>query len=442
MLNQFRDYINSQDLFSHKAPLLIAVSGGLDSVVLGHLCYLAGFNFSVAHVNYNLRGADSTADEAFVKQLATLWKVPFHSVAFHTAQLAQEQKIGIQDLARRLRYEFFERIMSEQDIKVLATAHHADDNAETMLFKLIKGSGVKGLRGIVPKRVFNQPFQVLVRPLLFASKAELLAFAEEEDLTWREDVSNLKDDYSRNYLRHQVMPLLEKLNPNIRKTLLNSAAIFRETTMIEQDFITQTVPSDAMQLSIHSIQNSIAPVTLLYSFLSPFNFNRTQVEQLLESLDKSGTTILSSTHRCTVGAGVLQVQDLDTTTSFSPIIINDGDRVVNLPDNQTLRFFQITPHSAFESSAWHIHVDYHKLKFPLTLRLWENGDRMQPLGMKGLHKKVSDILVDQKVPLWEKEQSLVLCNANGEIIWLLGHRQDERFKVEYSTARALVFTKE
>ncbi|WP_259014069.1 tRNA lysidine(34) synthetase TilS [Emticicia fluvialis] len=435
MLHAFLTYINSQSLFEPTDKVLLAVSGGKDSVLLFDLFLEAKFNFAVAHCNFRLRGEDSDKDALFVQQLCEQNSVPFYTVAFDTRAFAKANKLSIEMAARQMRYEWFEQIRLQTGSQYIATAHHLNDSIETILLNLTKGTGIAGLRGIQAKK------QYLIRPLLFASRADIEQYISGKDLKWREDSSNASNDYQRNLLRNEVVPLLKQINPNLEQTFarnierlqalegifLGSLDAFRKAVLSTQ--------GDSILLNISAIQTQQSAAYLLEELLKEFGFNYFQSKEIYQALGKpSGKTFYSDTHTL-VKDRMHLIITANTTTDFEEVQIQKDASVIEYHGWQ----FRISKVTAEEWRAYLVSekspdvlwLDADKLAFPLSIRRWQDGDRFIPLGMKG-QKKVSDFLVDKKVPLPQKKTTLVLTSGS-LIVWLVGHRPDDRFKITPAT---------
>ena len=298
MLNSFTTYIKKEKLFSKTNTILLTVSGGIDSIVMCELFHQAGLKFGIAHCNFQLRGEESDTDELFVEELAEKYDVQFHSVSFNTAAYAKKNKLSIQLAARKLRYDWFEEIRSQFDYNYIATAHHQDDSIETFFINLIRGTGIAGLHGILPKQ------NSIIRPLLFTNKKEIELFAKKNKLKFREDSSNASDKYVRNKIRHQLIPLLKELNPNIHQTIADDIQRLSETEKVYKKEITNkrskiiTEDRNGIRISIKALKklNPIAPY--LFEFLYPLGFNSSTTDEIIESLNKqSGKQFFSATHR-------------------------------------------------------------------------------------------------------------------------------------------------
>jgi len=428
----FEKFTSTQALFTKKDRLLIAVSGGVDSVVLCELCALAGLDFSIAHVNFQLRGADSDADETFVAALATAYKVPFYVKKFDTNGYALQHKKSIQVAARDLRYEWFQTLLQQATppLQYLLTAHHADDNTETIVMNFFKGTGINGLKGILPKQ------QQIVRPLLFATKTNILAFAHENSLAFREDASNAEDKYTRNYFRNQLIPDIQKVFPQVIQNLQENAhrfkdiyAIYQEAVALKRKKILHKEGS-LYKLPVLRLLNETAPYSILYEIIKDFGFRAAQtgeVEKLLCA--PTGRFVESASHRILRNRKWLLITERNSN-SAGQYLLEKEVATLSFEEGKLTLSFATSP-LALESDPNIALLDEGDIQFPLILRKWKTGDYFYPLGMPK-KKKISRFLIDQKLSLAEKEHIWVV-ESNQKIIWVLGRRIDNRFKITSQT---------
>ncbi len=432
---RFIEYCRKEKLILAKDRLLVAVSGGLDSVVLAELCRQSGFDFSIAHCNFQLRGDDSLADAAFVNQLAQKYKVPYFEKTFETQAYAASCKISIQEAARELRYEWFETLTDPRTgglFDKILTAHHADDNMETIVMNFFKGSGINGLKGILPLR------DRIARPLLFARKEELAAFMTAHQLTWREDVSNSSDKYTRNYFRNSLLPAIEKVYPEVKHNLLANAARFRDLHELYNDATSARLnkmvkkEGDSQRMPVLLLLQQPALNTLLYEWIHPYGFTSAQVDEakkLLES--ESGKFTRSATHTLLRNRKWLLLFKTDGAENHQYLAEETTDE---LPVSGGIFTFTtkkpVISHNLFEAG-----IDLSQIQFPLLIRRWKKGDYFYPLGMKK-KKKLSRFFIDQKLSMKEKEQVWVI-ESNKKIAWIAGLRLDDRFRITPATTRSL-----
>lgn len=434
MLDQFLQRITKNQLFEPDQKILLAVSGGIDSMVLLHLFERSHFNYGIVHCNFNLRGSESDEDEAFVKAQVMIHGVEAFFESFETEEYATLNGISIEMAARELRYEYFERIREDNGYDYIATAHHQDDLIETFFLNLSRKTGIKGLTGIKEKS------GRLIRPLLFASRQEIENYAAKNYLEFREDSTNNEVIYQRNFLRHKILPLFSELNPAFNRNLLASIENLKDAEKVYSsvfDLERDSVLSSEKGIStirIEMLQKSKFPEMLLLEILSDFNFNSTVIDEVFQSLDTdSGKQFFSKTHRLIKDRGALFVAPISTKENRIFYIEKDD-----------LELFEPMPISVEKHSNENFRIvkslkvaclDAEKLHFPLLIRKWRQGDYFQPLGMTGF-KKVSDFFIDEKIPLHEKENTWLLCSGN-KIVWIMGQRIDNRFKIKPETKQVL-----
>ncbi|WP_316813679.1 tRNA lysidine(34) synthetase TilS [Pedobacter heparinus] len=438
LLQNLESFIRKHALFQAGDKILLAVSGGKDSVLMAHLFKLSGFNFGIAHCNFNLRAAESQRDESFVKMLAATMDVPFHVVHFQTKTYAASHKLSTQMAARNLRYEWFEEIRAAHNYQAIALAQHQNDALETVLLNLVRGTGIAGLHGILPKR------GRLIRPLLFLTSADVTVLIDAFGLDYVEDSSNKSTDYARNKLRLDVIPHLKEINGNLESTFAGNIQRFAETELVLQNAVAGLKQKLLIEkegkfyLSLKKIKALKPQRLLLFELLRPFNFTEYVVIELAASLEKqSGTSFYSSSHRVIVDRTALIISSIDISDQqLAQQTIHSRDTLVNLPGSQLL--ISGTTELQFEQNRNKAYVDTAQLQFPLVLRSRQPGDRFKPMGMKGF-KKLSDFFIDEKIPLNDKDQVPVLVNGNGEVIWIAGLRQDHRYRITANTKNVTIF---
>lgn len=434
MLESFLTFINQQKLDLTGKTTLLTVSGGADSIVLAHLFYRAGFTAAIAHCNFGLRDAESDGDELFVKQLAEQYGFPFFTTRFNTKEFAHKKGISTQMAARDLRYQWFEDVRTSQNLDFIATAHHANDALETVMLNLTRGTGLAGLHGI---SFLNGH---LMRPLLFASKEQIVQYIAENQLSYREDSSNFSNDYKRNMIRHEVVPVLKKMNPSLEKTFKITAQRVGAAEILLNRFLkdwqkesTKTISGD-LYISIPAILKSPEPTYGLWFILQDYGFGYVQAQEIFSASDGiSGKVFNSISHE------VLKDRD-SFVVSRREDFVND-ELVIDKPEGifrtDKLVFeinkFLKTTEFVIENKPNSVCLDADKLIFPITIRNWIKGDIFCPLGMKGKNKKVSDLFIDAKLNINEKKRIKILCNGNGDVMWIIGLRTDERYKIRDST---------
>lgn len=436
-LQQFNNFIKTNALFANQDKILLAVSGGKDSVLMAQLFKLAGYQFSIAHCNFNLRSDESQRDESFVKLLAALLSVPFYVKHFDTKAYANERHISTQMAARDLRYQWFEELRAAENYAYIAVAHHQNDSIETLLLNLTRGTGISGMHGILPKRAN------IIRPLLFLSRLQIDEIVKENNIDYVEDSSNETVKYARNKIRLNVIPQLREINPNLEETFAQNIARFAATEEVLAQIVAEARKkivrneNGNFYLAIAEINQLKPQKLLLFELLKPFNFSATVVDDLIESLTKqSGTSFYSHTHRATINRGDLLLSPVVTQNVEAHYLMHSTDHSITI-EGQKISFFH-TESRLVEANANKAFVDADKLIFPLIVRFKQNGDKFMPLGMRN-YKKLSDFLIDNKVPLPEKDKIPLLVNGNGEIIWVAGLRQDNRYKVTATTKKVTIF---
>ncbi len=437
MLKRFREYIRNENLIKDDQRVLIAVSGGMDSVVLAQLFYQSGFKFGIVHCNFQLRGESANEDERLVESLAGNMGVPFYSERFDTKKYAEKHKLSVQMAARELRYAYFEKLRKNEAYDCIATAHHLDDQIETFFVNILRGSGIAGLHGI------NVKTGRVIRPLLFARRSDIEAYCKKKMLMYREDASNQSVAYLRNKIRLKLLPVLEEINADYRSIFNNNFNTIRNIEKVYQARIDRIRGSLLTEGGDGSISISIDALlflnplsSLLFEILRPFSFNMAAVDQIIESLDDiPGKKFFSETHRLVKDRDELIISRLDQADE-QEYLIRREDRKMQNPIR-----LQISVEPYDENFVLPIVVeiaclDYDSLQFPLVLRKWKEGDIIFPLGMKG-RKKLSDYFIDQKFSLSQKENTWLLVSGN-EIAWIVGQRISERFRITDSTARVYV----
>jgi len=431
MLEKFKDHISINFPELRDKPFLLACSGGVDSVVLAHLCHDAELDFAIAHCNFQLRGQESDADASFVEDLALKLNKRLYLKCFNTIAYVNSNKVSVQIGARQLRYQWFAELMEENRIKTLVTAHQADDNLETFLINLSRGTGIDGLSGIPEKT------DTISRPLLIFTRAEILDYAQTKNLKWREDSSNSDTKYLRNKIRHEVVPKLKELHPNFEANFKNTQRYLLETAVLSERYARQIREN----LFVHtqgSLQVRIAPLlkltpqkTHIYALFKDFGFTEwNDVADLLTAM--SGKEIRSKTHRLIKDREYLLLTEIQKEEA-KVFQIHKETKELQAPVH--LRINPVQTVKKTEKNV--LYVAKETLKYPLTLRKWEKGDYFYPLGLGG-RKKLSKFFKDEKMDILSKERQWLLCSGDA-IVWVLGRRADDRFKVVDNAREILKF---
>ena len=436
MVERWMKYLESNHLFAPNDTLLVGVSGGIDSVVLVDLLYRAGLAFAVAHCNFHLRGEESDQDETFVRALAARYEKPCFVKSFPTAEVAAERGISIEMAARELRYQWFEETRHEQHFDWIVVAHHSDDQIETAFLNLARGTGISGLTGM---KVVNGR---VVRPLLFATRKEIEKYSREQMLEFREDSTNTLTDFQRNKIRHLILPIMEELNPSFRSGMLETMAHLRDTSAIcaqaidrAAELVLRRTASGDTEISLSELKFLKPLSAYLFEFLKPFHFNGDVVAEMVKALDRQpGKQFFSATHRAVLDRESIVIQKL-TKVLPKRYYLDENCLVLTHPIRLSLSFKKRVAVESLKTSRNTAMLDRDKLQFPLILRKWQTGDYFKPLGMKGM-KKLSDFFVDEKLSLPEKENCWLLANGE-EIVWIVGFRLDERYKITQETENIL-----
>lgn len=433
---EFEAFVDEQRLFSKDDRILLALSGGVDSVVLAELLLELGYTFSAAHCNFHLRGEESNRDAEFVIKWAERKKVKLFVQDFDTYAYMQEKGISLEMAARELRYSWFENLMQENQIDYLLTAHHADDSAETFFINLLRGTGIAGLHGILPKN------GNIIRPLLFATRKSILDYAELKNIQFVEDSTNSETKFLRNKIRHRVIPMLKEISPDfdsiIRKNierLRDTETVFRNTVENVKDEIIIR-ENENIKISIAELQ-SLNPMGIyLYEILSNYGFNESVVNNVSMVLDaESGKRFYSKTHCLLKDREYLLIYPIEKEETETEYSIDAEITSIIEPFKAKIEVLKDLNFISVPKKANVAMLDMDLLNFPLKLRHWKQGDSFVPFGMRK-KKKLSDFFTSNKYSLLDKERQWLLCSGD-EIVWVVGKRIDDRFKVSNSTKSVL-----
>jgi tRNA(Ile)-lysidine synthase len=431
MLQQFQNHLSYHFPFLKGKKLLLAVSGGLDSLVLLHLFQQLDYEMVVLHCNFQLRGLESFGDQQFIQEYTSQHNIQLSFTQFDTEAFANDYKLSTQIAARELRYSWFYEQLEIQEGDYILTAHHADDNLETFFINLSRGTGLDGLTGIPAQN------DSIIRPLLPFTRKEIEEYATKQDVKWREDSSNASNKYLRNKIRHDLIPILKELNPNFMSSFEKTQGYLQESKDLVDDaavMVYQQVAKekgDEIYFDLNQLLKLSNYKSYLYQWLAEFGFNAwDDIYDLVTN--QSGKQVFSPEFRLLKNRDYLILSPISLESNEQEYLIESSSSKVNFPLN--LLFSNVDAIGASSNST--IFVDQEKLKFPLTLRHWKEGDVFQPFGMEGKSKKVSKLFKDEKLSLIEKEKTWLLCSEN-QVVWVVGIRQDERFKIDSETKNIL-----
>ena len=435
MWRTVRSYIERNRLLSDddRRPVLVGLSGGADSVALLSVLVRLGYACVALHCDFHLRGEESERDAAFARTFAESLGVPFYQTDFDTVAYAREHHLSIEMAARALRYAWFEELRERLGAQAIAVAHHRDDSVETVVMNLIRGTGIRGLTGIRPRNGF------VVRPLLCVSRADIVAWLENQGIRYVTDSTNLSDAYTRNFIRLNVLPLLERINPSVREAIARSADHLSAVASVYAYEIArarkEVIVSEGC-LSIEALCRFPAPEAILYELLKEYGFSRWVSVEVFDALRKeSGKVFYSKTHRLLKDRAYLSIVPLEREAEKTSFLLDPSREIYREPVGLAFRELLITPDFQIEKNRRFAYFDADKLRFPLTLRKWREGDWFVPFGMKG-RQKLSDYFSDHKFSRIEKEKAWLLCSGDA-IIWLIGERADNRFRIDSGTKRVL-----
>ncbi len=435
MQQGFNSFLGKLDLCRPEHRILLAVSGGIDSVVMAHLFKVAGYDCVFAHCNFQLRGEDSNLDESFVRSLASTLDFQIFVKRFNVEAEMQQGGISLQMAARDLRYAWFEELSDSHALDRVATAHNKNDAVETFFLNLARGSGIRGLKGISPRR------GKIIRPLLFATRLQIESYQQEKHLLFREDASNLETKYQRNKIRHDVLPVMEQINPGFMETMEANMERLGEVYQIFQQAVDRvrrdlfTEKQGKISMDTARLRDLTPPGTWLYELFSPYGFTPSQCEGIRKIMDAGpGRQSISTTHRLYKDRNQMFLVPSDRQT-FERYYLDDPEKQSVLPFPMDMEVLERSELSHIPRDPMIACLDLDKIQFPLSIRRWKYGDYFYPLGMDQI-KKLSDFFVDTKVPVPEKERTWIMASGN-KIVWIMGQRIDHRFRITPSTSRVL-----
>lgn len=430
MLNKLKEHINQNFSFLEKSKLLLAISGGIDSMVMVHLLHQLKLDIALCHCNFQLRGLESFGDQNFVQEYANSNQIPLFLTQFDTEAFANDYKVSTQIAARELRYNWFYELLETEGYDYILTAHHADDNIETFLINLSRGTGLEGLVGIPAQN------DKIIRPLLAFSRAEIQEYAKQNLIQWREDSSNASDKYLRNKIRHHLVPLLKDLNPKFLESFQKTQTYLQESQELVEDaaiMVYQQVAKEEGETIVFNLEQILRLPnykSYLYQWLHEFGFTAWEdVYDLAEG--QSGKQVFSANYRLLKDRTTLILSPIPEDEEAIYFIEKD---TVSIETPLVLGFSKVKEIENASHST--IFVDEDQLVYPLVLKKWEEGDAFQPFGMNGKTKKLSKLFKDEKLTLIQKENSWVLWSGN-QIVWVVGIRQDERFRISNTTKSIL-----
>jgi tRNA(Ile)-lysidine synthase len=438
MRDRFRKYLADNSMLHKHSQVLLAVSGGIDSMAMTDLFRKENISIAIAHCNFSLRGKESDLDEKFVSEYAVKNNIPFFSIRFATKDYARKHGMSIQMAARELRYTWFEKIRSEHNFDHIAVAHNLNDNIETFLINLGRGTGLSGLTGMKP--VSNN----IIRPLLFATRSEIETYGKSNGLKFREDSSNADTKYTRNKLRHKVIPVLKEINQSFESAVSETIIRLRQTETLLENYVSSVrdeliiIKGNETKFDRIKLSKLTGNKTLIFELFSPYGLKGSQVKDLLNVIKgRTGSQIFTTSHRILRDREEIIIVPAENNETGSYIITCTED-LVNVPVIKSFKSVQNSKKTRITGENCTAFLDEERLEYPLTIRIWENGDYFIPFGMTS-RKKVSDFLPDSKLSLIEKDKVMVLT-SNGKIAWIIGRRIDNRFRITPETRKILVLT--
>jgi tRNA(Ile)-lysidine synthase len=436
MINEFKKFISENNLIKPGDKILLTVSGGIDSMVMTYLFHKQDYRIGIAHCNFSLRAGESDKDEELVRQFASDHNIPFYTIRFDTKAFAKKNRLSVQMAARDLRYKWFEEIRKKNGYDLIAVAHNLNDKIETLLINLTRGTGLTGMAGMKP--VSNR----IIRPLLFATRQDISTFRNQHQIIFREDKSNADTKYTRNKIRHLVIPVLKEINPSIETTLNETAERFSGFNEIVFEYISrlrERISEEKEQFitfNISQLKTFLHNKAVLYELFRPYGITNALLIDLIKVIEgKTGGQIITDTHRIIKNRKEIVVSD-EEIASETFYTIKDISGFCLFPGISSARRVRITESFEISSDPHIACIDSEKVSFPVIIRKWKAGDSFYPLGMKQ-KKKLSDYFIDNKYSKFDKENIFIL-ESNGKIVWIIGDRIDDRFKITSSTKKGLI----
>jgi tRNA(Ile)-lysidine synthase len=436
MLKKFKKFIAENNLICPAQRLLLAVSGGIDSMVMAHLFLHLENETGIAHCNFSLRAKESDRDEQMVRHFAAKHNIPFYTTRFETRAFAQKNGLSVQMAARELRYQWFAGVMKENRYDSVAVAHNLNDNIETLLINLTRGTGLAGLTGMKP--VSNG----IIRPLLFATRLEIIAYCNHHSIKYREDKSNADTKYTRNKIRHLIIPVLKEINPSIETTLSETAERFGGINEIVSEYISglreriSEEKGEFITFNINMLKVHLQNKAVLFELFKPYGIANVQLNDLVKVITgKTGGQIFTNTHRIIKNRKELIVSD-EGNVNETFYSVKNLKGFSNVPCILSATYVNITEKFEIPSEPVIACIDSNKVSFPFIIRKWKSGDYFYPLGMRQ-KKKLSDYFIDNKYSILDKENRLIL-ESDGKIVWIIGDRIDNRFRITGTTRQALI----
>ncbi len=430
-----QSFINNEKLLRPQAKVIVGLSGGADSVALLHILHSLGYQCVAAHCNFKLRNEESDRDESFVREFVDDFNIPAFFINFETIEYAKSHNISIEMAARDLRYAWFERIRKEQDASAIAVAHHIDDNVETLLMNLVRGTGLRGMTGIPVRNGY------VIRPMLCCTREEILKYLVRFNLQFVEDSTNASSDYMRNKFRNEVIPLLEEINPSAKQVLAQTIDRFKGIQSEFQTYMSKLTTeiveykNGDVYIDIESLKCEPHPATVLFELTYFYGFHPDQVQDIVNHLDSiSGKLFISETHRLVKDRKKLIITKIEKVDS-NEIFVSDNLEEIFSPIHLQFLIQKNSTDFQFSTESKRVHIDADKLKFPLSIRTWREGDSFVPFGMKG-NKKISDFYIDQKLSINDKEKTYLLFSGQ-DLVWVVGLRLDNRYRITEKTKKIL-----